>query len=36
MYEALVFVAAAASFITAALYIRAMFRGAAKPNRVPG
>ncbi|MGE5555728.1 MAG: hypothetical protein ACM3UY_05625 [Methanocella sp.] len=34
MYEALVFVAAAASFITAALYIRAMFRGAAKPNRV--
>ncbi len=28
------FVAAAASFITAALYIRAMFRGAAKPNRV--
>jgi len=29
-----VFVAAAASFITAALYIRAMCRGAAKPNRV--
>lgn len=28
------FVAAAASFLTAALYIRAMFRGAAKPNRV--
>ncbi|MCL5878132.1 MAG: hypothetical protein M1540_10015 [Candidatus Bathyarchaeota archaeon] len=34
MLEYLVFVAAAGSFIAALVYIRAMFRGETKPNRV--
>jgi hypothetical protein len=34
MLEYLVFVAAFASFVAACLYIRAMFKGETKPNRV--
>jgi hypothetical protein len=34
MLEYLVFVAAFASFVAACVYIRAMFRGETKPNRV--
>jgi hypothetical protein len=34
MFEYLVFVAAAASIIAALVYIRSMFRGQTKPNRV--
>ncbi len=34
MLEYLVFVAAAASLLSASIYIRSMFRGLAKPNRV--
>ena len=34
MFEYLVFVTAFASFIAAFIYIRSMFRGGAKPNRV--
>jgi hypothetical protein len=34
LWELLVFVAAAGSFIAALVYIRSMFRGQTKPNRV--
>jgi hypothetical protein len=34
MFEYLVFVAAAATLLSAFVYIRSMFRGGAKPNRI--